>query len=55
LILLYNKYHEHIGPVRTLQYWVNLLNHSEYADCHAFVLQFLISILSVSEEHFATG
>lgn len=53
MILLYTKHHTLLKELRTMPYWLKLLELNEYKKSHFLILQFILSALSVPNKEIA--
>ena len=54
MLLLYTKNHKTLREVRTLPYWLKLLELEEYKKSRFLILQFILSVLSVPTKEIAS-
>ena len=53
LCVLYNENSEQLQEMKTIPYWLKLIEHAEYLRCHFLMLQLLYIALSVKQKELA--
>ena len=51
MILLYQKYNDKLKELRTIPYWVKLLEDDQYKDSHFWILQLLLAAITVQDKN----